>query len=245
MTRPLIGISLDSATDNGKYSYAISEKPWYALRKCYVNAVEDAGGLPVMLPYYKSNNVREIITKLDGLLIPGGDEDINPKYYGQEIKSPKVKTNDNRAEFEFALLQAALEKDIPILGICNGLQLINVHFGGTLHQHLSDVISEGINHEQPAPKCAPTHDIIIEKNTILASLSSSSIVKVNSTHHQAIDEIGKGLTISARAPDGVIEAIELKDRKFVVGVEWHPEYLNSELDYNLFKKLVEESSKRA
>jgi len=114
--------------------------------------------------------------------------------------------------------------------------------GGTLIQHIPDVHDSDLNHEQPHPKNIPTHPIIIEKGTLLEELSPPSAVAVNTTHHQAIDKIGDGLIVSARAPDGIIEAIEGTRNKFVIGVQWHSEYENSELDTNLFRRLVEESS---
>lgn len=239
MKKPIIGIVLDLAKDGEKYSY--SPKPWYALRADYSNMIEKAGGLPVLLPY--TEDIKSQIDIIDGLLIPGGDEDINPKFYGQEIKSHKVKTNDKRASYELTLTKEALKKDMPIFGICNGLQLINVLLGGTLIQHIPDMHESDINHEQPHPKCAPTHDIIIEDSTLLSELTKDKTVKVNTTHHQAIDKIADGLIISARAPDGIVEAIESKDYKFLVGVQWHSEYQNSDLDKNLFKRFVEESAK--
>lgn len=239
MKKPIIGIVLDLAKDGGRYSY--SPKPWYALRADYSNMVEKAGGLPILLPY--TEDIKTQLAVIDGLLIPGGDEDINPKFYGQEITSSKVKTNDKRASYELALAKAAIEKDIPTFGICNGLQIINVLLGGTLIQHIPDTHKSDINHEQPNPKCSPTHDILIEQNTLLSELTTQTNIKVNTTHHQAIDQIAQGLTISARAPDGIIEAIESRDYKFLVGVQWHSEYQNSELDRNLFKRFVEESAK--
>ena len=235
MARPIIGIVLDLAHDSKKYSYAA--KPWYALRACYSERVREAGGMAIMIPY-DIDNIELLLSKIDGLVIPGGDEDINPALYGQEIISDKVRVNDLRANFEFALVQKALEIDMPLLGICNGMQMINVVQGGTLIQHLPDVIKSDINHEQPKPKDVPTHLVKLVENTILANLSELSEVMVNSTHHQAIDKLGKDLVVSAYANDGVIEAIESLKHSFVVGVEWHPEYANSQLDQNLFSKLV-------
>ena len=239
MKKPIIGITLDLALDGGKYSYAW--RPWYALRRDYSDIITKAGGIPVFLPYCA--DINELLGIVDGLIIPGGDEDINPKFYGQEITSDKVKTNDERAKFELALTKAAIDRDMPVFGICNGLQVINILFGGTLIQHIPDSHSSDINHEQPAPKHVPTHRVILEEGTLLSKLSGSNDIEVNTTHHQAIDKVGAGLTISARAPDGIIEAIESANHRFLVGVQWHSEYQNTELDSNLFKRLVEESAK--
>jgi len=240
MKKPIIGITLDLASDTaGKYSYAW--RPWYAIRRDYSDIITKAGGIPVLLPYCA--DINELLDAVDGLVIPGGDEDINPKFYGQEITSPKVKTNDERANFEIALVKAAIKRNMPIFGICNGLQIINVVLGGTLIQHIPDSHQSNINHEQPAPKHVPTHSIIIKEGTLLSKLSKSNNIEVNTTHHQAIDKVGEGLTVSAKAPDGIIEAVESESHRFLVGVQWHSEYQNTDLDAQLFKRFVEESAK--
>lgn len=235
MKKPVIGIVLDFVKDSEKYSYAA--KPWYALRTCYSERVKEAGGVAIMIPY-DIDNIKSVLQHIDGLIIPGGDEDINPAFYGQEITSDKVKINDIRANFEFALVRQALDINMPMLGICNGMQMINVVQGGTLIQHIPDVVKSDINHEQPKPKDVPTHLVHLVQGTILADLSDDSEVMVNSTHHQAVDKLGKDLLVSAYASDGIIEAIESVKHRFVMGVEWHPEYANSRLDQNLFAKLV-------
>ncbi len=242
MNKPIIGIVLDSANNGEKYSY--SPKPWYALRKCYSEAVANFGGCPVMLTY--DNDIDDILEFIDGLIIPGGDEDINPKFYGQEIASAKVKVNDERAAFELELAKKAANRNIPILGICNGMQVINVMMGGDLIQHIPDhpdYKNSSVNHEQPVPKDAPTHMIILKEGTIASSLAENTEIMVNSTHHQAVCKLGSGLIVSAQAKDGIIEAIESTKHDFMVGVQWHSEYLNTELDSNLFKKLIAEAKK--
>ncbi len=132
--KPVIGITLDLAQNSEKYRYA--SFPWYALRQNYADSVVKAGGVPLMIPY--SEDYDRILDLIDGLIIPGGDEDINPAMYGQEITSNRVKPNDARGTFEFKLLQKALERDMPFLGICNGMQLLNVVLGGTLIQDIPD-----------------------------------------------------------------------------------------------------------
>jgi len=236
--KPVIGISLDLASDSDRYKY--SSFPWYALRKNYIDSVIQAGGVPIMLPY-QHDNIKDIVTLIDGLIIPGGYEDIDPKFYNQKITTNRITTNDVRANFEFALLKEALEKDIPFLGICNGMQVLNVLLGGDLIQHIPDYILSKINHEQPHPKHVPSHPIIIKPDTIISKLAGGhKEIMVNSTHHQAVHNLGNNLIISATAPDGVIEAIESISSKFAIGVEWHPEYLNdNNLDFNLFKGLIQ------
>lgn len=238
--KPVIGIVLDYIEHSQKYNY--SEKPWYALRADYSAMVIKYGGIPILLPYMQ--DIKEQLQLIDGLIIPGCDADINPKFYGQEIQSEFVTLNDKRTEYELKLAEAALKEDMPVFGICNGLQIINVLFGGTLIQHIPTTHPSQINHEQPTPKYVPTHDILIQENSLLASLAERLKLRVNTTHHQAIDQLANGLIVSAKAPDGIIEAIEAKNYRFLVGVQWHAEYENTLLDGNLFKKLISESSNR-
>jgi putative glutamine amidotransferase len=241
MKKPVIGITLDLAQNSEQYKYATF--PWYAVRKNYVDAVVKAEGMPIMLPYH--DDLDNIINIIDALIIIGGTEDIHPKFYNQEIMYDKIKTNDQRAMFEIELTKKVIAKNIPFLGICNGMQLLNIIRGGDLIQHIPDYFLDlaqnqlTINHEQPAPKHIPSHLININPGTLLNKFANNkSEIMVNSTHHQAVLNLGDGLIISATAPDGIIEAIELPSHKYVIGVEWHPEYLNSDLDLNLFKGLV-------
>ncbi len=237
--KPIIGISLDFIDSHDRYKYSLF--PWYALRKNYADSVTEVGGIPIMIPY-QHDNIDNILEIIDGLVIPGGYEDINPKFYNQEITSDKITTNDARANFEFALLKKALERDMPFLGICNGMQLLNVVLGGDLIQDIKDRFQNkgAINHEQPHPKHVPSHNITIKSGTILFDISNGlTETIVNSTHHQAINNIGEGLIVSAYANDGIVEAIESVNHKFAIGVEWHPEYLNkNNLDLDLFKALI-------
>ena len=123
------------------------------------------------------------------------------------------------------------------------MQIINVLFGGTLIQHIPATHPSDINHEQPIPKDRPTHDILVQENSFLANFTEAMRLKVNSTHHQAIDKVADALTVSARAPDGIIEAIESTQYRFLVGVQWHAEYANTQLDNNLFKEFIKASFK--
>ena len=237
--KPVIGISLDFVEKNDKHKYSLF--PWYAIRQNYADSIMQVGGVPIMIPY-QHDNIDNILEIIDGLIIPGGHEDINPKFYNQEITSDKITTNDTRASFEFALLKKALERNMPFLGICNGMQLLNIVLGGDLIQDIQDHFQNKgiINHEQPHPKYVPSHSITIKPGTILSKISGElKEADVNSTHHQAIGNIGEGLIISAYAEDGIVEAIESLNHKFAIGVEWHPEYLNqNNIDLALFKALI-------
>ncbi|MEY3197218.1 MAG: hypothetical protein RLZZ59_586 [Pseudomonadota bacterium] len=237
MKKPVIGISLDLQNDNGDYSY--SKFPWYALRKNYSDSVSAAGGFPIMLPFDESA-IEQALDLIDGLIVPGGDWDIDPIFYGQNIISQKVIINHDRTSYDMKLMKKALDRDMPILGICYGMQLMNVILGGDMIQDLKELRPTDINHEQPEPKNIDWHEIQIVSGTKLSKIARGvNIAKVNSTHHQAIDRVGSDLIISAVATDGIIEAIESTRHEFAIGVEWHPEYGMSDLDRALFKELID------
>jgi putative glutamine amidotransferase len=241
MKKPIIGISLDLQNDNEEYSYA--KFPWYALRANYADAVSDAGGFPIMLPFDESA-IGEALDLIDALIVPGGDWDIDPTFFGQKIMSDTVLINHRRTTYDMKLMKKALERDMPVLGICYGMQLMNVLAGGNLIQDLPSFRRTDINHEQPHPKDALWHDINIVKGTKLWEIAGrTTFARVNSTHHQAIDQIGKNIIVTANASDGIIEAIESTIHHFAIGVEWHPEYQSIDLDKNIFKELIKASRK--
>lgn len=238
--KPIIGLSLDTGTVGNPGNY--SKYPWYAIRKNYCDQIVAAGGVPILLPY-SLELVDLYADKLDGLLIPGGDFDIPPSYYGDDTIHERVTTIPERTEFEFALAKAIKDRGKPILGICGGMQVLNVIFGGTLIQHIPDEISNCLLHEQPNPRCEPGHDIKIMPNTHLYRLAQSEIHPVNSAHHQAVKKVAPGFRVNALADDGVIEGIELDlpledTRTFVMGVQWHPEFNISPLDCIIFDHFI-------
>lgn len=178
----------------------------------------------------------ESLDSLDGLLLSGGT-DINPKRYGQQ-NAGSDEVDDARDELEIRLLQEALAADVPVLAICRGLQLFNVVCGGTLIQHLpsSDVHRQRPKNAEPG-KHPAAHRVRVEANTRLAQIVGTGEIDVNSRHHQAIDLLGEGLVVSAKATDGVIEAIEKPEAAFAVAVQWHPEdrIFASTADHKLFE----------
>ena len=228
----IIGITVDSQTNQSYSNY-----PWYALRQNYVDAIAEVGAIPILLPLNLSA-LPYYLTLLDGVVITGGDFDIDPKLYGEEIKSKTVSLNPARTNFELSLMKGMLEQNKPILGICGGMQLLNVVMGGTLIQDIQEQTKSDI-HQQSTPKHLPHHNIIINQNTLLYDITQTTSYMVNSTHHQAVAKLGKNLSISAVAEDGIIEAIEHQNQHFCLGLQWHPEYCYSTQDKNIFKAMVE------
>ena len=216
--RPVIGVTLDSEQPGG-----YSKLPWYALRQNYFEAVARAGGVPVALPH-EPELVPDYLAMIDGLLVSGGAFDVDPSLYGATSRHDSVTTKDKRTRFEWAMTRAAVEADKPVLGICGGQQLLNVVLGGTLIQHIPDAVPDALAHEQPNPRTEPGHTVSVVPGTLLHRVTGADSLSVNSAHHQAAAGVGEGIVVSARAEDGVIEAIEDPRRRFCLGVQWHPEY---------------------
>lgn len=233
MTRPpVIGLTLDSEGTGG-----YSALPWYALRQNYCDAVVEAGGLPLLLPH-EPEQARHYLGLLDGLVVTGGAFDVDPAIFGANDRHASVTTKDRRTAFELALTRLAVEEDLALLGICGGEQLLNVALGGTLIQHIPDEVPNALAHEQPNPRSEPGHAIEVAGNSRLARLLGGTRFAVNSAHHQAVKEPALNLVVSARAPDGVIEAIEAPGRRFCLGVQWHPEYAVGAGDRALLRAFV-------
>jgi putative glutamine amidotransferase len=216
--RPAIGVTLDSEPPGG---YA--KQPWYALRENYCDVLAEAGGVPLALPH-EPDLVEDYLARLDGLVITGGAFDIDPALYGVGERHPTVRLKERRTRFEWAITEGALARDLPILGICGGQQLLNVVLGGSLIQHIPDALPDALPHEQPNPRTEPGHEVLVEPGTLLHRLTRAERLLVNSAHHQAAETVGPSIVVSGRAPDGVIEAIEDPRRSFCLGVQWHPEY---------------------
>jgi putative glutamine amidotransferase len=230
--RPRIGLTLDAEPPGGD-----SRLPWYALRANYFEAIARAGGLPIALPH-DPLLVEAWLELLDGLVVTGGAFDLDPALYGDAERHPTVRTKDRRTAFEAAITRAALARDRPVLGICGGQQLLNVVLGGDLIQHIPDAIAGCLAHEQPNPRTEPGHEVEVLPGSLLHAIGGTTRLAVNSAHHQAAGRVGAGVVVSGRAPDGVIEAIEAPERRFCIGVQWHPEYAISAADEALFEALI-------
>lgn len=210
--RPCIGLTVD-ADETGRE---------YRLARAYAEAVLAAGGLPVPIAARDESAAGAYLALCQGIVITGGAFDIPPERYGDARRACCGRENPARTAFEWALCEAALAGQVPLLGVCNGMQLMNVVRGGTLYQDLAEDL--GVQgHEQPPPRDAPSHAVDIVPDSLLARLVGKEPLAVNSTHHQAVRRAGAGVLVSGRAPDGVVEAIELPDLPFALGVQWHPE----------------------
>jgi len=229
---PVVGITLDSEAPGGWSNY-----PWYAVRQNYCAAVLEAGGLPVLLPHEPELS-EAYLDRIDALLITGGAFDLDPALFGANTRHETVRTKDRRTAFEAAITRGALARDLPLLGICGGQQLLNVVLGGTLIQHIPDEVEGALAHEQPNPRHEAGHVVELTGSGLLQSICSEREMPVNSAHHQAVKAVGPGVVVNAVAPDGVIEGIEAPDYRFCLGVQWHPEYAVSPGDGAIFRAFV-------
>ena len=231
--RPLIGLTADMEE---------SKDPLFSIKRRYVDAVADAGGTPIILPALTPARRNDpFLSIVDGLLVTGGYFDIDPRLYGEE---PLFRIDDikrERTESEIYLIKKAVRLGLPVFGVCGGLQAINVAFKGSLYQDLGAQLDNSLQHEQkPLPVAKASHPVDLSRGSTLAKTVKSTSLQVNSTHHQAIKKLGKGLNVCATAPDGVIEAIEGDDDgSFIMGVQWHPEQLaDNSASAAMFKAFV-------
>jgi putative glutamine amidotransferase len=231
-SRPAIGVTLDAEQPGG-----YSKFPWYAVRANYMAAVAGAGGLPLALPHMPAL-AADWLDRIDALVVTGGAFDVDPSLYGEGDRHATVTLKESRTTAELALLRGALARNMPVLGICGGQQLLAVALGGTLIQHIPDAVPGALAHEQPNPRDQPGHAVSVRPNTLLHKIVGSERMMVNSAHHQAVRDPGPLALVDATAPDGVIEGIEHKAQKFCLGVQWHPEFLIDPGDRRIFDALI-------
>ena len=233
--RPVIGIPCQADFRAG------SERPLYGNNRTYVHAVESAGGLPILIPMLTNlQGLEDLFPRLDGILLSGGI-DLQPSLYGEQ-KHPALDRFDPQLDtFEMTLATWALQEDIPILGICRGMQLLNVLLGGNLYQDIASQRPGSLEHRRrDLPRTELTHTVTVEEESLMEKILGTRQLWVNSLHHQAIKEPGKGIYISGHSDDGVAELMEVHDHRFVLGVQGHPEeiYENVPVFAGLFRAFV-------
>jgi putative glutamine amidotransferase len=233
---PLIGVTLDAEPPGGYSKYH-----WYALRANYTAAIVAAGGLPIALPHHAAL-AAAYLDRIDALVVTGGAFDVDPALYGAPDRHATVSLKHTRTQSELALLNQALARNMPTLGICGGQQLMAVALGGTLIQHIPDSVPDCLEHEQKKPHGEPAHAVTITPNSLLHRSVATTRMQVNSSHHQSVATPGPHATVDARAPDGVIEGIEDARYKFCLGVQWHPEFDTDPADHRIFAALIAAAS---
>lgn len=241
---PLIGITCSRQVNAGWGIY----DPGHFMDFCfdeYSRAILETGGAPVLIPVaQKDASLLSVLDRLEGLVLSGGP-DVNPKYYAEEPLKALGPVDEELDRMELEITRKALKMDLPLFAICRGIQVLNVAMGGSLVQDVSSQVENSLNHVQQAGKDVNTHTIEIEPGMTLTSILKRRNLWVNSHHHQAVKSPAQGLVVSARAPDGVIEAVEFPGKSFVLGVQWHPEgsFSTDAFSKKLFRAFVQEASR--
>jgi len=216
--RPIIGITCGTTgSDGGNVENSVNVS--------YISAIENAGGTPILLPLVQNAFcVADFLDVIDGLLLAGG-VDMDPLFYGEEPQPSLGRIDVDRDRVEMSLTVRALEIDMPVLGICRGIQTLNVAAGGALYQDIAMNSSNVLKHRQNAPGSYGTHAINVRKGSRLQSILGQLTIRVNSFHHQAVKEAAPGFVISAVTCDGITEGIESTRHRFAIGVQFHPELM--------------------
>ena len=231
-SRPVVGLTLDSEQPGGYSKY-----PWYAVRQNYADAIVAAGGLPIAVPH-EAALAALYLDRVDALVVTGGAFDVDPTLYGDAELHATVTLKEGRTAAELALTQGALARNMPVLGICGGEQLLAVALGGTLVQHIPDSYPDALEHEQPNPRHEPGHSVAVVPGTLLHRIVGAPQMHVNSAHHQAVRDPGPHAVVNATSPDKVIEGIEDARYRFCLGVQWHPEFFIDPGDRRIFDALI-------
>ena len=228
-TRPLIAVTTSELRRPDEvWARPQGEPPKLemALATLYPEAIERAGGIPVIVPLLRPDAIESLLERVDGVCLPGGP-DLQPSTYGEE-PHPELGPTEPRVDaVELALVRAADRRNLPILGICRGMQVLNVARGGTLHQHLPEVVGDQLQHRQPEHGSLPTHSVEMASRSRVRRALGGPKLEVNSFHHQAVRTLGRDLAATAWAPDGTIEAVEGQVGRLVLGVQWHAEGLEA------------------
>ena len=217
------------------------KEPTYFLRERYLKAIEDVGGLPLVLPLVTDlPRQRLLLSQVDGLLVTGSGSDLAPDIYGERQRYKFRRMSRQRSDLELGISKLAFQADMPVLGICGGMQSMNVALGGTLIQDIPSQVQTSVPHQPPGSATKPAHVITVKAKSLLRRITRLATIHVNSSHHQSVKKVGRSLATCAEATDGVIEAIEASSRRFFLGVQWHPEFLYTKdpIQKRLFQAFV-------
>jgi putative glutamine amidotransferase len=223
--RPIIAVTSSEMRRPEDCDHASEGEPprlELALATLYPEAIERAGGVPLIVPPVRPETLGPLLDRVDGVCLTGGP-DVQPAAYGAEPHEALGPTEPRIDALELALIRGADQRGLPILGICRGMQVLNVARGGTLHQHLPDVVGDQLRHRQEEHTSIATHVVTAAPRSTIRRVLGGSPIAVNSFHHQAVRELGRGLVATAWAPDGTIEAVEEPGQRLVLGVQWHAE----------------------
>ena len=239
MARPNILVTVDTGTEPRR------GVPFEAvhLKRAYVDAIERAGGVALLVaPTTDQEIIGHLIQLMHGLVVTGGAFDVAPERYGQTPTAQRVDAQKPaRTAFEARLIEGALARARPVLGVCGGMQLLNVVLGGTLIQDIAEARPDALAHEQAGSPAEPDHEVVLVEGSALAAWTGATRIQVNSTHHQAVDTLGKDLEVWGRAPDGSIEAFGMIGQPEVSGVQWHPELLADPVSHAIYEHMVSRS----
>ncbi len=238
MAKHMIGITTRNGKDRDGH-------PLTALQHSYINAIVQAGGLPVLLPaILPEEDFRDLYSRLSGILFSGGGDVAKEHFNGSP--HPRIGEVDEKRDFtELSLMRSAVNDGKPILGICRGAQVMNVALGGTLYTHIHDQLPGALDHDYPGDlRRAIVHPVNVDETTRSAEIFGETLLNVNSLHHQGLKDIAPGLRVAGHAPDGLVEVVEITDHPYAVAVQWHPEWLTDQPSMQrLFKSFVDASVK--
>jgi len=243
--KPLIGVTPDfNAGDRKEWG---GSEPTYFLRARYVRAVEELGGIPIVLPLLSDPNARRrLLAGIDGLLLTGSGPDLSPTLYGERQRYKFGVISTRRSSFELDMVRLAEAADLPVLGICGGMQAMNVALGGNLFQDIPAQVAGPLPHRQSASATKLSHMVKVAPDSLLRRIVRTATLRVNSSHHQSVKDVAPSLVASAVASDGIVEAVESTGHRFFLGIQWHPEFLfdRHRLHRRLFEAFLKAAQRR-
>lgn len=242
--KPVIGITPDFNAGDRKDMGG--REPTYFLRARYIRAIEELGGIPLVIPLVTAPaSRRRLLDGVDGLLITGSGPDLPPHLYGERQQYRFSLVSERRSDFELDVAHQARNRDLPLLGICGGMQAVNVAYGGSLFQDIPSQVQHTLNHRQQTKAIHMSHPVAVTPKSLLRKIVGRATMMVNSSHHQSVKSVAPPLVASAVAPDGIVEAIESPDQRFLLAVQWHPEFLfeRHEAHRRLFEALIKAARK--